>query len=96
MNLFSESLKFVLPKSFHACSASTDQDVQKIGSFFTSLKEKITKLETTHYKTAMMLFFDMMKKLENDIFPSQIEINDANLKATEAFNFVSENDLEEN
>ena len=46
-----------------------DDYVQKIGTFYTILKEKIAKLETSHYKTAMMLFFDLMKKLENDIFP---------------------------
>ena len=72
-----------------------DDDVQKIGTFYTILKEKIAKLETSHYKTAMMLFFDLMKKLENDIFPSNLEINDLNLKATEAFNFLSDTDLEE-
>ena len=72
-----------------------EDDVQKIGTFYTILKEKIAKLETSHYKTAMMLFFDLMKKLENDIFPSKLEINDLNLKATEAFNFLSDTDLEE-
>ena len=43
----------------------------------------------------MMLFCDLIKKLENDIFPSLTEVNDINLKATEAWNFLNDKDLEE-
>jgi hypothetical protein len=73
----------------------TDQDVQKVSRFFSTIKEHITKLETTSYKTTMMLFYDLMKKLENGIFPSHSEVRDLNLEATKAWNFYSDKDLEE-
>ena len=59
------------------------------------MRSKIEKLETSHYKTAMMLFFDLLRKLENDILPSITEVHDVGVKATEAFNFLSDSDLEE-
>ena len=95
INIISDSIKFVLPKFIDLSNPRMSQEVRKIGSFFNTLKEKIERLETTHYKTAMILFFDLIKKLENDIFPSKLEINDASLKATEAFNFLNDDDLDE-
>ena len=88
-------MKFTLPKSVHKSGFKTDQDVLKVSRFFANIKETITKLETTSYKTAMTLFFDLMKKLENGIFPSHSEVQDVNLKATEAWNFCSDKNLDE-
>jgi len=90
-----DSLKFLLPKHLHHLGARLEEDAEKIISFFDNLKAHITKLETTAYNTTMMLFCDLIKKLENDILPSKAEMNDLSLKATEAWNLLSDKDLEE-
>ena len=92
---FKDSLKFLLPKHLHRLSARIEEDVQKISSFFDDLKAHITKLETTSYKTTMMLFCDLIKKLENEILPSKTEMDDLSLKGTEAQNLLNGRDLEE-
>ena len=94
-HFYLDTLKFILPKSVHQSGLKTDHDVQNVSRFFSTVKEYITRLETTFYKTAMMLFYDLMKKLENGIFPSHSEVRDLNLEATKAWNFCSEKDLEE-
>jgi hypothetical protein len=43
----------------------------------------------------MMLFCDLIKKLENEILPSKTEMNDLSLKATEDWNLLNDRDLEE-
>ena len=94
-SFISDSLKFFLPKSVHKSGIETVHDVHKVSTFFATIRESITKLETTAFKTAMMLFFDLMKKLENGIFPSVSEVRDVNLEATKAWNMCSDNDLDE-
>eukprot|EP00092_Neocalanus_flemingeri_P007908 GFUD01008534.1.p1 GENE.GFUD01008534.1~~GFUD01008534.1.p1 ORF type:complete len:835 (+),score=179.70 GFUD01008534.1:45-2549(+) len=89
-----ESLKFVLPKSVHRSGLRTEIDVDKISHFFATLKDYISKLETTAFKTAMMLFRDLITKLENDILPSLSKVSEVNLKATEAFNSLSDKDVD--
>ena len=88
----------MLPKSVQQAGLSTDRDVQKISGFFETLKDIkdcLRKLETTAFKTAIKLFLDMMKKLKNGIFPSLSEVENINLKATEAWTSLSDKDLEE-
>ena len=60
-HFYLDTLKFILPKSLHQSGLKTDHDVQNVSRFFSTVKEYITKLETTCYKTAMMLFYDLMK-----------------------------------
>ena len=91
----SDSLKFFLPRSIHKSGIETAHDVQKVSTFFATIRDSITKLETTAFKTALMLFFDLMKKLENGIFPSVSEVRDVNLEATKAWNLCSDKDLDE-
>ena len=60
-----------------------------------TFKEYIAQLETAEYNTAMTLLFDILTKLESGIFPSQNEVQFLNNEATKAWNYCSNEDLEQ-
>ena len=47
----------------------------------------------SHFKTALMLFNDIMKKIENNLIPSNQEVNELYVKATEGWNFLKDESL---
>ena len=78
-------LKFVLPRDDNK-EASKEEYLYK-------LNDSMEKMANSHLKTALMLFLDVMKKIENNIIPSVYEINDLYVKATEGWNFLKDDNL---
>ena len=76
-------LKFVLPRDYN--NATTE--------YFYNQTDSMEKMANSHFKTAMMLFLDFMKKIENNLIPTRYEINDLYLKATEGWNFLKDDNL---
>ena len=73
-------LKFVLPR---------DYDNSTKEYFY----NQTDSMANSHFKTAMMLFLDFMKKIENNLIPTKYEINDLYVKATEGWNFLKDDNL---
>ena len=78
-------LKFVLPRDYN----TSPQE------YFDSQTEFMEKIANSQFKTAMMLFLDFMKKIENNLIPTKYEINDLYVKATEGWNFLKDDNLME-
>ena len=78
-------LKFVLPRD----------DNNSTKEYFYNQTDSIEKMANSHFKTAMMLFLDFMKKIENNLIPTRNEINDLYVKATEGWNFLKDDNLME-
>ena len=76
-------MKFVLPRDYNN---STKE-------YFYNQTDSLEKIANSHFKTAMMLFLDFMKKIENNLIPTRYEINDLYVKATEGWNFLKDDHL---
>ena len=76
-------LKFVLPRDYNN---STKE-------YFYKQADSMEKIANSHFKTAMMLFLDFMKKIENNLIPTRYETNVLYLKATEGWNFLKDDHL---
>ena len=85
MKLIEPIVKFVLPREENHSAERTD--------LLYSLDQSTEGIVDSHFKTALMLFRDVMKKFENDILPSNYEVTELYLKATEGWNFLKEESL---
>ena len=85
MEMVEPILKFVLPRDY-------DHSASKRGYFY-RLSDSMERLANSHFKTAVMLFLDIMKKIENNLLPTKCEIHELYVKATEGWNFLKDDNL---